>query len=128
MISKKAKEIIEWNPVAMATVDTDWNPYCIVVADIKVIWENKILICDNFMKTTKQNILNNNKVAFVCWKKDWENDCEWINFIDCVWVKFSWKAEYFSEWEHIETLKPFNVWFPAKWAILITVDKIKEID
>ena len=120
MITTKAKEIIEWNPVALATVDKDWNPYCIVMAEAKVIWTDKVLITDNFMQKTKENILNNPKVALVCWNKEWTEDC--------VGFKFRWIADYYTSWEYYDKVKELNTeWLPAKWAIVITLDEIKEI-
>ncbi len=116
-INPKAKKIIEGNYVAFATVDKSCKPNVIAVACVKVVEKNKILITDNFMKHTKENLENNNNVCLAVW-----NQKE-------VGYKLIGKAKYFSEGKWLEFVKqmPANKGFPAKGAILVTISKIIEL-
>ena len=55
-ITEEIKKIIEENIAALASVNESGKPHTIAVAYPKVISENQILITDNFMKETIQNI------------------------------------------------------------------------
>lgn len=113
MINPTIKKIIENNPVAFATVKNN-KPYVIGVAYCKVIEKDKILVTDNYMKSTVDNILKNNNVAMVVWNNKWEG------------YQFVGKAEYFQKgkWaDYVKRMKE-NKKLPAKGAILIKVKKI----
>jgi hypothetical protein len=116
-ITGKVKKIIEGNHVAFATVDKDCKPNVIAVACVKVVDKNKLLITDNFMKRTGENIKGNDNVCLAVWNKK-EEGCKLIG-----------KAEYFSRGEWLDFVKkmPENKGFPAKGAILITVSKLIEL-
>jgi predicted pyridoxine 5'-phosphate oxidase superfamily flavin-nucleotide-binding protein len=118
MITSEAKKLIEENPVAIATCTFD-IPDVAAVADVKVVDEDKLLIGDNFLTTTRANILKNGKVALVVWNKDWEKDCFGYKIIG--------KAEYLEVGEYYEKVKEIHAGFPAKGAILVTVNEIKRI-
>jgi predicted pyridoxine 5'-phosphate oxidase superfamily flavin-nucleotide-binding protein len=79
------KNIIENNPVALATVIDNVKPNIIGVASVKVISENEILVTDNYMNQTKDDILKNSNVCLIVWDKDLKG------------YKIIGKAEYFSE-------------------------------
>lgn len=116
-IGQKAKKIIEGNYVAFATVDKSCKPNVIAVACVKVVEKNEILITDNFMKHTKENLVSNNNVCLAVW-----NQKE-------IGYKFIGRAKYFSEGKWLEFVKrmPENKGFPAKGVILITVSKLIEL-
>ncbi len=108
------KDLIENNPVAFATVIDNVKPNIIGVASVKVISENEILVTDNYMSQTKNDIIKNNNVCLIVWDKNLKG------------YKLIGKAEYFSKgkWKKfVEEMKD-NVGFPAKGAILIKVEKI----
>ena len=83
-LTKNIKKIIEQNPVAFATIGNK-KPYVICVASCKVVEGDKILITDNFMKTTVKNLLKNNNVALVVWNNRWEG------------YQFLGKAKYYNK-------------------------------
>ena len=56
------KKLIEENPIALATVCSDGNPNVIPVAFVKVVSEKEIVITDNFMKQTRENLQKNKNV------------------------------------------------------------------
>jgi len=62
-ISKDIRKIIEENPVAFGTVDKRGKPNVIGVAYVKVVSRNQVLITDNYMRQTKENLGMNNNVC-----------------------------------------------------------------
>ena len=116
-ISSELKKIIEENPVAFATVDKFSNPNVIGVAAVKVVSTNQIIITDNFMKQTKENIKLNSNVCLAVWDKDWNG------------YKLIGNAEYFTDgkWKSFVEKLPENNGFEAKGAILITIPNIVKL-
>jgi predicted pyridoxine 5'-phosphate oxidase superfamily flavin-nucleotide-binding protein len=112
----KIKKIFEKNPIALATSDKAGIPYCIVVADVKVVSADQILVGDNYMKKTLENIKVNSKISGVVWNRNWEEMCIGYNFLG--------KAEYFSKGKWLKKVKKIHQGCPAKGAILITVSKV----
>lgn len=116
-IDKEATKIIEENPVAFATVDPSSGtakPNVIGVAYVKVVDKDKVLITDNYMKQTLENLKQNNNVCLAVWDKDWQG------------YKLIGTSEYQTEGKWFDYIKrmPENKGLPAKGAILITVSKI----
>lgn len=120
-INKELKNLIEENALALATVNEQGQPHCIAVAFTKLVSDNQILVTDNYMVETRQNILRNPKVALVVWNKDWQKDC--------IGYSLQGKAEYFTKGEWYEAVKkiPENKGEPCKGAILVTINKIKRL-
>ena len=106
------KKMIEENPIAFATTN-DGKPHVIVVADVKVVSDNQILIGDNYMKTTVENIKQNPNVSLVV-----HNNKEGYGF--------DGKAEYFTEGKWFDKVKEIHEGYPAKGAILINIEEIKK--
>lgn len=113
IIENEIKEIVENNPVALATVTEDNKPNVIAVAFAKVM-DDKILITDNYMNETILNIKNNNAVCLAVWNK------EWVGF------KIIGKAHYFESGEWLNKVKtmPENKGLPAKGALVIDIKDI----
>lgn len=116
-ITSKIKQIIESNLVALATVDYENRPNVIAVGCVKVVSENQIVITDNFMEETSENIKKNNWVCLAVWDKD-ENG-----------YKINGDAEYYSSGEWLDFVKnlPENKSYPAKGAIVVDVLDIVEL-
>jgi len=108
------KEIIENNPVVLATSDRFNRPNVIPVAYVKVIGENKLLITDNFMRKTKENLKKNNNVCLAVWDKNWQG------------YKLIGKAKYFSsgKWKKVVAEMKENKGLSAKGAILVSISKL----
>ena len=113
-INSEVKKLIEENPLALATVDEAGKPNVIGVAYVKVVSKNQILITDNYMKQTKENLEKNNNVCLAVWDKDWNG------------YKLVGTAEYFTrrKWKEFVEKMPENKGLPAKGAILVTVSKL----
>lgn len=118
-INEELKNLIESNALALASVDQKGNPHVIGVADVKVVSKNQILVGDNYMVQTIKNIQQNNNVALVVWSRNWEE-----NFLG---YELKGNIEYFTKGKWHEMIKKIHKGFPAKGAILITINKIKKI-
>jgi len=116
-ISPKQKTLIESNPVAFATVDLSNKPNVIEVASVKVVSNNQVLVTDNYMEQTKNNIINNDNVCLAVWDKDWNG------------YKIVGTAEYLTDgkWKTYVEQMPDNKGLPAKGAVLITVSNIEKL-
>ena len=111
---QEIKNLIENNPVAFSTVTNVNKPNVIGVTSVKVVSEDEVLITDNYMNQTKEDIFKNNNVCLIVWDKNLKG------------YKIIGKAEYFTEgkWKKfVEEMKE-NIGFPAKGAVLIKVEKI----
>ncbi len=123
-IIEKLKQLIENNIMAFASVGETGKPHNIAVGSSKVVSKNQIVVTDNFMEETTKNILNNN-ISLVVWNTDRENRK------DCYGYEFMGAAEYFTSGKWIENIrdryKNEGKNFPAKGAILITINEIKKL-
>jgi predicted pyridoxine 5'-phosphate oxidase superfamily flavin-nucleotide-binding protein len=122
-INEELKDLIEKNVVALASIDESGKPHCIVVAYPKIVSKNQVVITDNFMKETVQNILKNNNISLIVWNTDWD-DIE-----DCYGYEVRGVVEYFNsgKWHDFVKNMDKNKGLPAKGAIVVTVNKIKKL-
>jgi len=116
-INQKAKIIIEENYVAFATVGKNCRPNVVAVACVKVVAKNQVIITDNFMKHTRENLEKNNNVCLAVWNQKEQG------------YKLIGKAKYFSNGKWLKFVKqmPENKGFPVKGAILVTISKLIEL-
>lgn len=114
VITKKVKDLVEKNALAVATVMSNGKPNVIGVACVKVIEGEKLLITDNYMRQTVVDIQKNPSVAVIVWDKDWNG------------YKLIGKAKYFSRGEWVLKVKKMkeNKGLPAKGAIVVKVSKV----
>lgn len=121
MINEGIKNMIENNAMGLATINKEGNPHNIAVAYVKVISKNQLIISDNYLKETIENIKSNPNIALVVWHSNWKENC--------VGYELRGKAEYFTNGKWIDFIKkiPANKEEPCKGAILITLNKIKSL-
>lgn len=119
MINEGMKKMIEDNAMGIATVDKSGNPHNIAVGDVKVVSKNQLLIGDNYIVDTVNNIKINSNVSLVVWSSNWKENC--------IGYELKGKAEYFTSGKWQEMIKEIHKGFPAKGAILVTVNKIKSL-
>lgn len=121
MINEGIKKMIENNALGLATIDNKGNPHNIAVGYVQVVSDNKILISNNYLVETINNLKKNPNVSLVVWNTDWKNDC--------VGYELKGIAEYFTTGKWLEHIKkiPINKGEPCKGAILITLNKIKPL-
>lgn len=110
-IDAKMKKVVEGNPMALATVNPDGTPNVIAVAYARVVEGNKIVVTDNYMRRTKENVERNPSCCLAVWDRKWNG------------YKISGKAQYFSsgKWKKFVEAMPDNSGLPAKGAIVVEV-------
>ena len=113
MITKDIKDMIENNSLSLAT-NMKGNPYVIVVGDVKVISKEEILIGDNYMKNTIDNIKNNNNVCLVV-----HNNKEGY--------QIKGNAHYYNSGKWLDKIKEIHKGYPAKGAIIVKINEIKKL-
>ncbi len=121
-INEGMKKMIEANAMGFATVNKKGEPHNIAVGFVQVISKNQLLISNNWIIESIDNIKSNSNVSLVVWNKDWKEAC--------VGYEFKGKAEYFTSGKWVEEIKkfPINEGEPCKGAILVTINKIKILD
>src|SRR3990170_6469957 len=106
---EKIKGLIENNPIAFGTVMDDNKPNVIGVAYVKVVSDDEVVITDNYMKQTKENLETNPNVCLAVWNSDWEG------------YKLVGQADYQTEgkWKDFVEKMPENEGLSAKGAIVV---------
>ena len=112
---KDIKEKLEKATIAVASVDKSNKPHNIAVMYAKVI-DDRIIITNNFMKKTIENIKNNPNISLVFW----ENEEGW---------RIDGKAEYYNSGKWLDFVKnlPENKGYPARGAIVVNIEKINKL-
>ena len=83
--------------------------------------ERQLVITDNYMSKTVNNIKRDNQVTLAVWNRDWKRKC--------TGYELRGFAEYFMEgvwYNFVKELKE-NRGEPCKAAILVTVTEIKKL-
>jgi hypothetical protein len=114
MITEEIKKIIESNVLALATTDKKGNPHCIAVGDVKVISNNQILIGNNYMVETIENIKRNPNVALIVWDNKGG-------------YELKGNVEYFNKGKWLNFVKKIHKGYSAKGAILVNIKEIKKL-
>ena len=117
IIDSEIKNLLEQSVVAFATVDLNNKPNVVAVAFCKVHSDNQILITDNFMNKTRENLENNKNVSLSFWDQDNGYQLKGI-------------AEVFTtgEFKQIIESDPNNDGLAHKAAILVTIDEIWDLN
>lgn len=118
MITGKIKELLEKEVVAFTTVSGDGRPNVIAVAFCKVIEGNKVLVTDNFMNKTRQNLVSNQHVAMAVWSKDMENGYQLKGRAECITE---------GKYKELVDKDPNNKGLAHKAAVLVTVSEIWDL-
>jgi uncharacterized pyridoxamine 5'-phosphate oxidase family protein len=102
------KELLENNPISIATTDGE-QPNIAVAAYARVVGD-KLLITDNYMSKTVQNLTDNSSVAIAAFDKNWQG------------VKVIGKAEYVANGKYYDFVKnmPENKGESVKGVIIVT--------
>ena len=107
------QNIFENNPVALATITKFGTPNIIGVTGVKIV-DNQVIITDNYMRQTKEDIENNENVCLISWDKNLNG------------YKVIGKAKHYSGGKWLKFVKalPENKDYPAKGAVVAKIDKI----
>lgn len=116
MFSEEQKQLIEKNPLALATINKDNTPNVIGVAYVKVK-DSKLLITNNYMKNTLENIEENNNVCLAVWNSEWKG------------LKLSGVATYKTEGDEFNFVKSLeeNKEELCLGVIIVDVKNISEL-
>ncbi len=112
-ISNELKLLVEKNRLSLSTCNSSFCPHSIFVSCVKVVSKNKVLITDNYMRKTKENVLMNPNVCLSIF--DGNTGYELIG-----------KAKYFQNGKYLELAKsiPENKGCPCKGVILFCIEKV----
>lgn len=120
-ISENIKTFLEKSIIAFGTCDQSNRPNINAVACCKVVSDNQVLITDNFMNKTRQNLLNNRNVSLSFWNPvDGDNNQGY---------QLKGTAEVFTDgdWKNMVDNDSDNVGLAHKAAILVTVTEIWDL-
>ena len=115
IIDKDLRKMIESSNLALSTSDKKGNPHCIAVGDVRVVSEIELLIGDNYMKNTIENIKGNHHVCLVVWDKVGMG------------YRIEGLASYFKDGRWLTQVKEIHRGCPAKGAILVKVTEIERL-
>lgn len=115
-MTPKIKKLIEDSTLILASVTPENRPHTIAVAYVKVK-DNKLIITDNYMKTTPMNIKLNPNISLLLIDKEEGYRIEGL-------------ADYWKEGEYFEFIKSVkeNKNEPCKGAIVVTISKIQKLE
>ncbi|MFA4960301.1 MAG: pyridoxamine 5'-phosphate oxidase family protein [Candidatus Pacearchaeota archaeon] len=118
-INEGIKRMIENNALGFATVDEGGNPHNIAVGFVKVVSKDELIISNNYIEETIENIKMNGNVSLVVWERNWEENC--------IGYELRGNAQYFTGGKWVDFIKkiPINDGELCKGAILVKVNKIK---
>ena len=116
--TNRQKELLETEAVAVGTINKDGSPNVIAIGYARVVSPKEIVITDNFMRTTNENIKRDPRVCLAIWTKDWKEG-----------YKFVGKATYQAEGKWTKFVKGMkeNKGYPAKGAIVVGVENIYKL-
>jgi len=116
-IPKNIKELIEKSLVAFATCDKLMRPNVIVIGGVTVVSPNQLLLTDNQMDKTKNNLLVNGQVSLAVWQGEEA-------------YQLKGNAQYITSgpWKKIVDKNPRNKLFDHKAAVLVTITEIWDLN
>jgi len=111
----KLKNLLEKKELPLVSINKDGSPHLIIVACAKVVGD-KIIITDNYMKITRENLIRNSKILLAAWNEE-------------EGYRIEGAAEYHNKGKWLEFVKSLkeNKGFSAKGAIVVNVDKITKL-
>ena len=109
--------LIEKNPIHIATINKENKPNLAVASDIKVLDKNTILISQNEMIHTPENIMSNDNVVLTSFDEKWSG------------LRLTGSAKYHTAGKFFDkTIELFkNKTANPKGAIVIKIEKVEEI-
>ena len=111
------KELLENYPMHIATITKDNRPNLAVVSDIKVLNNKTLLLSNNEMMHTPDNILNNPNVVLTSFNEKWAG------------VRIAGKAKYYTNGKYFELCNEFfnSETVTPKGVIIITVTSVESM-
>lgn len=118
LTSKQSNLLNKQSIAVLATSDGAGRPRAIFV-EVNKIEGDKIIITDNEMKVTKENLLKNENAFLLAFEEDYHY---------C--LKIEGKANYYTEGKYFELVNNLeeNEDFSPKGAIVVTVEEVSEFN
>ncbi len=112
-IKDELKDVIEKSIFTFCTIKDVMYPNAIIVACLKITDDNKILITDNFMHQTLEDLKTNSNVLLITYKGDKS-------------YKIIGTGKYETEGKYMENVKDMNEnkGLPCKGVIVVNVENI----
>ena len=110
-IPNEMRKTLEGKIVAFSSIKDAIYPNAIAVEINKVIEDNKVLITDNYMNQTLNDIKQNQNVAILIWNNERS-------------YKLLGEAQYYTEGSYYEMVKPLNDGYPCKGVIVVEIKTI----
>lgn len=109
--------LIENNPCHIATINLDNTPNLSVASDIKVLDDETILISNNEMVHTPDNIIKNENIVLTSFDGSWRG------------LRLTGKASYFTQGNYFDICNKFfkNENVTPKGAIVVKIKSIEGI-
>jgi len=120
-ITENIKSLLEKSIIALGTCDKNFKPNVNAVAYCKVVSDSQVLVTDNFLNKTRQNLLENNQISLSFWNPiDGDNNEGY---------QLKGFAQVFTEgkWKKIVDNDPNNISLAHKAAILVTITEIWDL-
>ena len=103
--------------VVLSTVTPNNAPWSIIV-EVNKVDGDTLIITDNQMETTQDNIKINPKVCIIV-----------TNIKDYSYMKIDGVVRYYESGEYFDYVKnlPWNIWYTPKWVLAVKIENIKEV-
>lgn len=112
----ESKELIDMNPIHIATVREDGQPSLSVASDVRVLDEKRILISNNEMIWTPVNIEKQKNVVLTSFNEDWAG------------LRMTGVGEYHAQGKYFDMTAEFkSEKCTPKGAIVITIQKVESL-
>ena len=117
------QNLIENNPINIATVNKDNKPNLAIASNVRVIEENKLVISVNEMKNTPNNIIRNPNIVITVFNKEWKG------------LRLFGEAKFYTSGEYCDfcyetfykgRISPIGLTRP-KGAIVVEINKLEEL-
>ncbi len=110
-------DLIENNPCHIATINQDVRPNLSVASDVKVLDEKTILISNNEMIHTPDNIIVNNNVVLTSFNDKWAG------------IRLTGMASYYTQGEYFDICNKLfkNEKTTPKGVIIVKVKQVEGI-
>lgn len=111
------KQLIEGNPCHIATIRNGNFPNLSVASDIKVLDDTTILISNNEMINTPNNIVENCNIVLTSFNSKWAG------------IRLTGEAEYYTNGKYFDICNQYfnNETATPKGAIIVKVNKVEGI-
>lgn len=119
MLTDDQLKFLEENKVVVLTTSSKENQPRSILVEASKFEADRIIMTDNYMKITRQNLLDNNKVFILCYSQNYERI-----------LNIEGQATYETEGENFDFVKNSeqNKDFSPKAAVVVKVTNVTESD